>query len=210
MTEKSEIHWNEKDYNTAWDFLLDNEALAKKQILLDTEKGVSVILPSGLPGLGMRFVGFFMVAPILIFMATLLLFPFIILGAPWTWAPLSFVIFILSLVLLLGLAWVLKLMMNNRDLFPRAYYITLGEKGIAMHYSRWHKPWGPAKVAIPWEQVRTAQAKDTLFLPALFLGTARITTLQVVSNNGDMIEIPYRSPQDAHLHLAMLRDRVKP
>jgi len=210
LTEHSEDNWNEKDYNTAWDFLLDNEALAKKQILLDTEKGVSVILPSGLPGLGMRFVGFFMAAPILTFMATLFLFPFIILGAPWAWGPLSFVIFLLAFIMLLGLAWVLKLMMNNRDLFPRTYYITLGENGIAMHYARWQKPWGPVNVAIPWKQVRTIHTQRTLFLPALFLGTPRVSTLQVLSKNGDKIEIPYQSSQDASLHLALLQDRMKP
>ena len=73
--------WPAKDFEIAQDFLEEHEAEAKTSPIMDTRKEVVVILPAGLPGLGVRFHGGFMMAPLLVFMAAVLWF---LWGILWT------------------------------------------------------------------------------------------------------------------------------
>jgi len=116
--------WIKQDYNAAFDFLLDNEADARSRPVLDTGQGVAVVLPTALPGLGVRFPGLFMAAPLIVFLCTLVAFPFVVLGSPLGWTVNALFVAALCLVLCLGLLLALKLMLGNRDLFPRASFAT--------------------------------------------------------------------------------------
>ncbi len=199
--------WIKQDYNAAFDFLLDNEADARSRPVLDTGQGVAVVLPTALPGLGVRFPGLFMAAPLIVFLCTLVAFPFVVLGSPLGWTVNALFVAALCLVLCLGLLLALKLMLGNRDLFPRASFATLGEEGIAMHYSRWLRPFAQPAAGIPWNRVVRMETRAAFYLPALFAGVCRATLLEVTARDGETIVIPL-APKGAKGLDEELRRRV--
>ncbi|UCD10867.1 MAG: hypothetical protein JSU88_09320 [Nitrospinaceae bacterium] len=182
--------WLTQDYNAAFDFLLDHEEAARACPIVDTGQGVVAVLPTALPGLGVRFIGLFMLAPIAVFLVTVAAFPFLVLGPPWEWTANGLFVAGLSVALFLGLLFALKLMLGNRDLFPRIFFVTLGATGIGMHFSRWHRLFKNPVVGIPWNRVGAVSTRETLYAPALVLGIVRTTLLEVTSPDGASIVIP--------------------
>lgn len=184
------IGWNKKDYAIAYIFLSENEDESESATVLETGKDVSVILPQGLPALGVGFLGLFMSAPILVFMVILLLFPVLGFTGPWELNRNTVAITLTCGLLLFGFVKVVRLMLKNRDLFPRKYFVTLGNQGIAMHFSRLHVPSNNPKTAIPWERVRSVKKSSSLFLMALFLGRPIVASVEVESSDGRKLIIP--------------------
>lgn len=188
-------NWAENDIDQGINYLADHETEATTETILTTDREIKILLPSGLPAYGTNITGIFMMAPILLFIVILVLFPIQIL---WS-AGLSTTTGILSL-LCIALAWglkkVLQLMLKNRDLFPRCYFVTLGNNGIAMHFSRLHFPFHPSKMAVLWKDIQRVKRIRNLFLPGLFVGNPWATAIEVVSSNGKKIFIPFHLPQE--------------
>ncbi len=193
---KESLDWAKKDFESGSDHLSDHEEEARSQTILRTGDGVTVVLPFGLPGLGIRLHGFIMLAPILLFMVLLLWFPAIVFRAEWESATTPVVVTAGCVVLFWALARVLQLMSKNRDLFPRRYFVTLGERGIAMHFSRLHFPAGRAKPAISWRDAASIETCSRVYFPAWFLGIPRVETLEVVSKDGAQVKIPFGRLKD--------------
>ena len=189
-------NWAEKDIDRGIKYLADHEEEALTETILPADDHTTILVPSGLPVYGANITGFFMMAPIMVFIVIIILFPIRIL---WSTQGLPVTTVIMSLVCLLlawGLIKVFQLMLKNRDLFPRCYFVTLGHQGIAMHFTRLHFPFHPPRQSILWKKLKTVQRSKTLFLPALFFGSPWVTVIEVISTNGEKIFIPFRLPPD--------------
>lgn len=186
-------NWAENDIDQGINYLADHETEATTEMILTTDSKIKILLPSGLPAYGANITGIFMMSPILLFIVILILFPIQIL---WS-AGLSTTTVFLSL-LCIALAWglkkVLQLMLKNRELFPRCYFVTLGKSGIAMHFSRLHFPFHPPRMAVLWKDIQTVKRIKNLFLPALFVGNPWTTTIEIAASDGKKILIPFRLP----------------
>ncbi|MEE9259302.1 MAG: hypothetical protein V3U37_07135, partial [Nitrospinaceae bacterium] len=144
--------WSLQDYASAQTFLAENEEQAASETVLDAGDGLTVILPAGLPAYGMRFAGLFMLAPIILFMVILILFPVLGFVTRWDITPTTLAITAGCAIMFWGFTQVLRLMFANRDLFSRICFVTLGRKGIAMHFSRLHFPFRSPRTSIPWKE----------------------------------------------------------
>ena len=69
--------WAIKDYQEGLYYTLEHEEEVDTSPLLDTGKGLSVSVPRGLPACNIHFMGWFMLAPIIVFMITVSIFPFL-------------------------------------------------------------------------------------------------------------------------------------
>ncbi|GJL77889.1 MAG: hypothetical protein NPINA01_08780 [Nitrospinaceae bacterium] len=185
-------NWAEKDIDRGIKYLADHETEAKAETVLATEEDITILLPSGLPAFGANISGIFMMAPLLLFLLILILFPIRILsstrGLPITTVVLS----VLCLLFAWGLTKAIQLMLKNRDLFPRCYFVTLGNQGIVMHFSRLQFPLQASRLAIEWREIQTVRRGRSLFIPALLFGNPWVTSLEVISKGGDKILIPFR------------------
>ncbi|MFQ5450845.1 MAG: hypothetical protein ACE5E9_09455 [Nitrospinaceae bacterium] len=183
--------WAAQDFEIGMDYVEDHEEQATASALLETDRGLKVILPKGLPALGVHFLGIYMMAPLLLFMAVLAWLLFVI----WSSAESLTLARVLWSLLCLGLFWgltrALKLLLTNRELFPRRHFVTLGDRGIAMHFSRLHFLPGGSRTAIPWKEVRSVQRNKMLFPPAWLMGVPRVPALEVVSARGEKVRIPF-------------------
>jgi hypothetical protein len=150
-------------------------------------------------------------APLLLFMILCILFPAVVLQSEWNSVTTPFVAISGSLVLLWALLKVLRMMLKNRDLFPLSYFITLSHQGIAMHFARWQFPARRGKIVIQWPDVQSIETTSRLYLPAVLLGCFNVKTLEVVSNNGDRVIIPFRQNSAEHFAeevLALIREKA--
>ncbi|MFQ5672815.1 MAG: hypothetical protein ACE5G9_06960 [Nitrospinales bacterium] len=184
--------WSNEDFETARRYLAGHEEQARVSAVLETDSGVTVILPAGLPGLGVTFHGVFMAAPILLFLV--LLGAFLVIGVEENWGfnTITLTLAALCVLLLWGLGKVLKLLLKNRELFPRRHFVTLGSRGIAMHFSRWQLPGGSPRAAIAWEEVmQVRRGGKRFFPPALLCGITAAETLEVESAAGEKVVIPF-------------------
>ncbi len=85
-----------------------------------------------------------------------------------------------------------RLLTSNRDLFPRTHFVTLGDEGIAMHFSRLNYPYRNPKAAIAWKDIKLIERKP---MPATALpGILPKTALEVVSINGERVAILLNFP----------------
>ena len=185
-------NWAEKDIERGINYLEDHEHEATETAILTAGDDHRILLPTGLPAYGANVVGMFMMAPLLLFMLVLAVFPIQIL---WTGKGLSttpIILILLCLTLLWGLTKVFQLMLKNRELFPRCYFVTLGQKGIAMHFTRLHFPFHRSCMSISWKDIQTVKKNTCAFMPVLFLGALRVTTVDVVSSTGEKVIIPFR------------------
>ncbi len=193
MTSKN---WAEQDIEEAIKYISEHEVEAKSATILDTDHGITILLPQGLPAYGAHFIGIFMMAPILLFMAILIFFTIQIL---WSGAGLSgssVLLTLLCLLLFWALTKILQLMMKNRDLFPRRYFATLGSTGVTMHFSRFQFPLNPPRMAIRWTDIKLIERSKSFFLPGLFCGNPITTTIAVNASNGEQVLIPFRLPEN--------------
>jgi hypothetical protein len=152
-----------------------------------------------------------MMAPLLLFIILCILFPIIVLQSEWNSVTTPFVAISGSLVLLWALLKVLRMMLKNRDLFPLSYFVTLGEKGLAMHFARWHFFAKYSKTALQWQDVQSVETTSRFYFPAALVGYFNVKTLEIVSRNGDRIIIPFRQKSAEHFAeevLALVRKKA--
>jgi len=185
-------NWAEQDIERGISYLADHEQKATDTTILTTGDDTRILLPTGLPAYGANVVGMFMMAPILLFMLVLTLFPIQILWSGKIFSTIPMVLIMLCLALLWGLTKILRLMLKNRDLFPRCYFVTLGNRGIAMHFTRLHFPFYRPRMSIPWKEIQAVKKDSHAFMPVLFLGALRVTTVEVASSTGEKVIIPFR------------------
>jgi hypothetical protein len=162
--------------------------------VIDCGQGIHAVLPKGLPALKIRFHGLFMIAPLPILMACVIFLPLSGFLGKWEVNATTLGISLLCLLMLAGLVRVILVMLNNRDMFPRAYFVTLGPEGLAMHFSRIHFPAANPKAFIAWKDVESVQRTSRFFLPALLLGRPSVPALQIVSRHGPVVFIPMLLP----------------
>ncbi len=202
--------WPKSDYNTAWSFIEENEAEASQNSILDCGKGVTAILPLGLPALGIRLHGVIMIAPIVLFMLCAALVPVFILTGEARFTATGFAIGLGSLGLAWGLSRVAKMVLNQRELFPRKYFVTLGHDGVAMHFSKLHFPFRSSRAAIRWKDVESIQPEPLFFPTALFTGKASVPSLRIRSRQGASVTVPaFTNPDTFHEIQALLRSKQR-
>lgn len=187
-------------------FLADHEQEAINATILTAGDDTKILLPTGLPAFGANVVGMFMMAPLILFMLVLTLFPLFSIQNLWNDQALSkiqaIILIVISLALLWGLTKVFGLMLKNRELFPRCYFVTLGVRGVAMHFTRLHFPFHRPRMSIAWKDIQAVKKNTIAFMPVLFFGALRVTTIEVVSSNGEKIIIPFRLPVEKALAMS--------
>jgi hypothetical protein len=201
-------NWAEQDIDRGISYLAEHEPEATDTPIVKADDDTQILLPTGLPAFGANIVGMFMMAPLLLFMLVLTLFPLQIILSGNGLSITSAILIGLCLALLWGLTKVFQLMLKNRDLFPRCYFVTLGAHGIAMHFSRLHFPFHRPRMSIAWKDIQTAKKNTHAYMPVLFLGILRVPTVDVVSSTGDTVIIPFRLPEEKALTTAEQIERL--
>ena len=187
-------NWTSNNYNLADDYIAEHEEETKNRAVIDCGKGIHAVLPKGLPALKIRFHGLFMIAPLPLLMACVIFLPLSGFLGEWEVNGTTLGISLLCLLMLVGLMRVILVMLNNRDMFPRKYFVTLGPEGLAMHFSRIHFPTVDPKAFVSWKDVKSVERASTFFLPALLLGRPSVPALEVVSKEGPSAFIPMLLP----------------
>jgi len=183
-------NWTSKNYDHAEVYLGEHEEETRTRAVIDCGKGIHAVLPKGLPALKIRFHGLFMIAPLPLLMACVLFLPLSGFLGEWEVNGTTLGISLMCLLMLAGLMRVILVMLNNRDMFPRSYFVTLGPEGLAMHFSHIHFPAANPKACIAWKDVESVQRTSTFFLPALLLGRPTVPALQITSRRGPVVNIP--------------------
>ena len=184
-------NWAEKDIERGISYLADHEEQATTATIIPAGEDTTILLPSGLPVYGANITGMFMMAPLLLFIAILILFPARILWSTHGISSFTLVLGLCFLLLIWGLIKVIHLMLKNRDLFPRCYFVTLGRMGIAMHFTRLHFPFHPPRMAVTWKEIQSVRRSKSLFF-----GFLRVTTLEVICSDGKKVLIPFHLPKE--------------
>ena len=187
-------NWVSKNYDLADAYISEHEEETQSHAVIDCGGEIYAALPKGLPALKIRFHGLFMIAPLPLLMACVIFLPLSGFLGEWEINGTTLGISLLCLLMLAGLVRVILVMLNNRDMFPRSYFVTLGPKGLAMHFSRTHFPAINPKTFIIWKDVESFQRTSTFFLPALLLGRPMVPALKVVSRHGPAVFIPMLLP----------------
>ena len=169
MTSKD---WTSQNYDLADAYIAEHEEETKNHAVIDCGKGIHAVLPKGLPALKIRFHGLFMIAPLPLLMACVIFLPLSGFLGEWKINGTTLGISLLCLLMLAGLMRVIFVMLNNRDMFPRKYFVILGPEGLAMHFSRIHFPTTNPKTFIAWRDVKSFERTSIFFLPALLTGPA--------------------------------------
>ena len=190
-------NWIDKNYTIADDHILAHEEEAKARAILECGNKVHAVLPKGLPALKIRFHGLFMLAPLPLLIVCVIFLPLSGFLGEWEINATTLGISTLCLLMLVGLMRVILIMLNNRDMFPRKYFVTLGPEGLAMHFSRIHLPTVNPKSSIVWKDIEAVERASIFFLPALLLGRFSVPSLQVISHNGPPVFIPMLLPSPA-------------
>jgi len=188
-------NWTSRNYDQADAYISEHEEETQTRAVIDCGGGVHALLPKGLPALKMRFPGLFMIAPLPLLMACVIFLPLSGFLGEWEVNSTTLSISFFCLVMLAGLMRVILAVLNNRDMFPRKYFVTLGPEGLAMHFSRIHFLSGHPRAAMAWSEVDTVQRTSIFFFPALMLGRPSVPALQVNSKQGQPVLIPLNSRQ---------------
>ncbi len=188
--------WAIKDYQEGLYYTLEHEEEVDTSPLLDTGKGLSVSVPRGLPACHIHFMGWFMLAPIIVFMITVSIFPFLGFSTRWELELVPVGITFGCVLLFLGLTWAMKMMLKNRELFPRHYFVTLGTQGIAMNFSCLHFPRKNPKSALAWKEVESVERIIIPFIPALLTGKLNVPALRINGANKNSVIIPFAPRPD--------------
>lgn len=186
--------WSSRNYNHADTYIAEHEEETQTRAVIDCGRGIHAVLPKGLPALKIRFHGLFMIAPLPLLMACVIFLPLSGFLGEWKVNGTTLGISLLCLLMLAGLMRVILVMLNNRDMFPRKYFVTLGPEGLNMHFSRIHFPVSNPKSFIAWNNVQSVQRASAFFLPALLLGRPTVPALQIVSRQGPVVTIPMLLP----------------
>lgn len=184
--------WCETDFRKAEVFLEEHEADQPDTALFDCGDGLYAVIPRGLPALGVRFYGLFMLAPLPVLLASVVVLVLFGFKDDVTLNATTLGVFAISVVLIIGLVRVMHLILQNRALFPRNYFVTLGKNGIAMHYSRKHFPFHNPRAWLTWHDIKSVEPGNGLFLPAFLIGLPFITYPKVQGENGVEVDLPFR------------------
>ena len=191
----SKVKWAQSNYAIGLDFITQNEEQAKASTLLDAGCGVTVALPTGLPLYSLGLYSAFILAPILLFIMVVAYFLVAFLFSGHGTTGTLFMISGACIFMLWGLGKVLQILFSVRELFPRKFFATLGKKGVAMHFSRWHFPL-QSQTAIAWNDVESTLVTTTLFLPGLLVGIPKTTIFEITAKNGELLKIPFHPKND--------------
>jgi hypothetical protein len=183
-------NWTSKYYDLAEPYISEHEEEIQASAVVDCGKGIHAVLPKGLPALKIRFHGLFMIAPLPLLMACVIFLPLSGFLGEWKVNVTTLGISLLCLLMLAGLIRVILVMLKVRDMFPRAYFVTLGAEGLAMHFSRIHFPAINPKAFIAWKDVESVQRASCFFLPALLMGRPTVPALQIASRQGVIVTLP--------------------
>lgn len=186
--------WVSKDYDHAEAYIADHEEETQTCAVIDCGQGIHALLPKGLPALAIRFQGLFMIAPLPLLMACVIFLPLSGFLGEWEVNPTTLGISILCLLMFAGLMRVILVMLKNRDMFPRKYFVTLGPEGLAMHFSRIHFPATHPRAFIAWKDVQSVERTSSFFFPAMLLGRPTVPALRIVSRHGPVITVPMLLP----------------
>lgn len=186
--------WNKKDFESAHAWISEHEDEARTSVIMKTGTGVTAILPGGLTAFGTGIHGYMMFSPLPVMMAILVFIPILGFNEGWPFNLITISITGGCMVLLGALLFVTRLMMSNRELFPRIHFVTLGTEGIAMHFSRFHYPFRNPNAAIAWKDIKSLQRKNNSFASASFSGIFPITAIEAVSVKGERVSIPLNFP----------------
>jgi len=63
-------------------------------------------------------------------------------------------------------------------------------------------------MSITWKDIQAVKKNTAAFIPVLFLGALRATTIDVVSLNGEKVIIPFRLPEVKALATAEQIERL--
>lgn len=186
--------WNKKDFESARAWVAEHEDEARTSVILKTGTGAAAVLPGGLAAFGTGIHGYMMFSPLPVMMAILIFIPLFGFNGGWPVNMITTSITGGCIVLLGALLFVTRLMMSNRELFPRIHFVTLGTEGIAMHFSRFHYPFRNPKAAIAWKDIKSLERKNNSFSSASFFGISPITAIEAVSVKGERVSIPLNFP----------------
>ncbi len=184
-------NWSESDYQRAKEYISRQEEGTQTSPLWDCGNNLFIIIPKGLPALGIRFHGLFMLTPLPLIMSALVFFP--IYGFLNDW-KLSFTTLAITLgcaLFFFGLTRVIILMAKNRELFPRQYFITVSPNGVAMHFNGFHFPFRESRTSLLWKNVINILQNNEFFLPGLLLGKLVIKTVKIIGEENKSIIIPF-------------------
>jgi hypothetical protein len=189
-----QLNWADRDYEVGYDALLDHSD-PETPTLFNAKETLQLILPEGLPVFGLHWIGAVMIAPILVFISILALLPIIIItGSHATWIN-GIVTTGMCLILLWGFSFVLKLMILNRDIFPRRYFSFFGSDGIAVRFSRLHFPMQNPKMELAWNEIKSLHIVRKFFLPGLLVANPIIVFIEAQAEGDRKISIPI-SPKE--------------
>jgi len=188
--------WIGRQYDRAEGYVADHEEEARQSAVLDCGREVYALLPKGLPALKIRFHGLFMIAPLPLLIVCVIFLPLSGFLGEWEVNVTTLGISAFCLIMLAGLFRVILFMLNNRDMFPRKYFVTLGPEGLAMHFNRIHFPGTDPHVALAWKEIESVQRATALFLPALLIGRLRVPALNIASRQGTPVVIPLHGKPD--------------
>lgn len=184
--------WCEADFRKAELYLEEHDTEQPGTALFDCGDGVHAVVPRGLPALGVRFYGLFMLAPLPVLLACVVVLILFVLDNPANMPVTTLGIFVFCVLLVVGLVRVINLVLKNRALFPRNYFVTLGKHGIAMHFSRKHFPFRNPGAWLTWHDVKSVEPGEVFFFPALWIGRPFVPYLKVTGHDGTELEIPFR------------------
>ncbi|QPJ66281.1 MAG: hypothetical protein G3M78_13110 [Candidatus Nitrohelix vancouverensis] len=197
--------WAIKDYETGHDALIDLED-PETPSLYAVRPDLTLVLAEGLPVFGFHWIGAVMIAPALVFMLILILLPvFVLTGSDVTWI-MAIVTLVVSSSFLWGFTFALQLMVQNRDIFPRRYFTTLGNEGLALHFSRIHLPGQNPKAWMEWASVQSVELSRRFFLPGILVAKPFIPYIDLKGSGDRRLSIPL-SPNENDIQSLVERIR---
>ena len=183
-------HWSKSDYQSAREFLDHNEGAAARSCLLEAGEGLRIIRPAGFGGMGARFHGLFMLAPLPVFMLCAVLLPVFGFAGSWTLTPWTLAVTAACGGMLWGLGRAWRLVLRQRELFPFKFFTTLSPRGAAMHYSPFHFPFQPSRAALTWQEVDRISTRRAFYPPGLFSGRPWLPVLALQGPGGREVLCP--------------------
>ncbi len=198
--------WAMKDYEVARAYIEDHEELASQSPLLDCDQGVTAVLPLGVPGLGFRLHGLIMLAPLPLLMICAILVPIFGFTGNWEVSLTTMSITLGCAILVLGLLRAIRLVVGQRETFPRQYFSAIGPKGLSMHFSRFQFPFCNPRQELLWKNMEHCELTEVFFLPGIFTFKPMLPAMCAKSKEGDSVFLPAPSSQEGMSTLRKLLD----
>lgn len=191
------MDWEISDYEAARDFVESNEEEIGRVPVVDCGKGLTAVLPLGTPAVGVRFHGAVMLAPIPLFMLCAALVPVFGFSGSWSLSATTLGITFGCALMVLGLARAGRLVLNQRELFPRKFFSTLGKQGVAMHFPFWYFPFSKTRKKAAWGDVASVSPATAFFLPGLLTLQVNLPVFRATTRDGGSVLL-FRPGKAAH------------